>query len=226
MRTALPAFLVLLFLWMSWPAPGAAQQASPTSLAQPLTPGGTETPPQPTSLPPGISTPLEEATLRGRVTISGHAPAGWELAFGYRDDPTGTWFRLANSPEPLTGDFLTDWDTTLLTDGLYTLRLRVFAPEAVQEYRVNIRIRNTTPEETPTPAGTPTPTATASPTPLPSATPTITHTPAPPPTPLPPNPAELHPAQIGLYFGFGALVVIAAFGLFGLLLTLSRKLRA
>ncbi|MCS6993545.1 MAG: hypothetical protein NZP74_06900 [Anaerolineales bacterium] len=225
MRKALPA-LLLLFFWMTCPGRIAAQEASATPPATSLTPGATEPVTNPSAVAPGISSPAADSTLNGLVTIRGSAPAAWELAFGYRNDPTGTWFRLAASSEPREGDLLNDWDTTLLTDGLYTLRLRIFAADSAQDYLVNIRIRNYSPEDTPTPAGTPTPTPTASPTPLPSATPTITFTPAPLPTPLPPNPAQLHPPQIGLYFGAGALTVTAVFTFFGLLLVLSKKLRA
>lgn len=225
MRKSLPAILLLL-LWMTWPAPGAAQGDSPTPLAAPLTPGATDPVTSLTAVPPGITSPLADSTLSGIVTISGSAPAAWELAFAYRDDPTETWFPLAASPTPLAGDLLPAWDTTLITDGLYTLRLRIIAADSFQDYLVNIRIRNYSSTETPTPAGTPTPTATASITPLPSATPTVTYTPAPPPTPLPTNPAVLQTSTIGLHLGKGALLTAAIFAAFGLLLALSKKLRA
>lgn len=225
MRKALPA-LLLLFVWMTWPQPGAAQQASPTPAPATPTPGETDPPTGLTPVPPGISAPPAEAILSGIVTISGSAPAAWELSFAYRDDPTGTWFPLAASPDPLTGDLLPAWDTTLITDGLYVLRLRIISDDAAQDYLVNIRIRNYSPTETPTPAGTPTPSATASITPLPSATPTVTYTPALLPTPLPTNPAVLQTSEIGLHFGKGALTVAAVFVLFWLLLTLSKRLRS
>ncbi len=225
MRNILPALLLLLF-WMTWPQPGAAQGAPSTPQAITLTPGESGPVTSLSPAPPGITAPLADSTLSGLVTISGSAPAAWELAFAYRDNPTGTWFPLAASPNPLTGDLLPAWDTTLITDGLYTLRLRILAADSFQDYLQDIRIRNYSPTETPTPAGTPTPTATASITPLPSATPTVTYTPAPPPTPLPTNPAVLQPSQIGLHFGQGALAVAAVFAFFGLFLTLSRKLRS
>lgn len=225
MRKVILATL-LLFFWMTWPKLAAAQEASPTPSAIPLTPNESGLVTSLTAVPPGITSPLADSTLSGIVTISGSAPAAWELAFTYRDDPTGTWFPLAASPDPFTGDFLPAWDTTLITDGFYTLRLRVFAADSFQDDLVEIRIRNYSPTETPTPAGTPTPTATASLTPLPSATPTITYTPAPLPTPLPTNPAILQTPEIGLHFGQGALTVAAVFTFFGLLLAISKKLRS
>ncbi len=225
MRKLLPA-LLLLFFWMTWPQPGAAQQASPTPQAATPAPGGTDPLTGLTPVPPGLSAPLAGSTLSGIVTISGSAPAAWELAFAYRDDPTGTWFPLAASSEPLTGGLLPAWDTTLITDGLYTLRLRVSAADSFQDDLVDIRIRNYSATETPTPAGTPTPTATASITPLPSPTATVTYTPAPLPTPLPANPAALQTSEIGLHVGKGALAVAAVFAFLGLLLTVSKKLRS
>ena len=225
MQKVLPA-LLLLFFWMTCPQPGSAQGVFPTPQTATLTPGGTDPLTNLTPVPPGITAPLAEATLSGIVTISGSAPNRWELAFAYRNDPTGTWFPLAASSDPLTGDLLPAWDTTLITDGLYTLRLRVFTADSFQDFLIDIRIRNYSPTETPTPAGTATPTPTASLTPLPSATPTITYTPALSPTPLPTNPAVLPTSQIGLHVGKGALAVAAIFAFFGVLLALSKKLRS
>lgn len=204
---------------MFWPQPVAAQQASPT-------PGETQPVTDLTPVPPSISAPLAESTLIGIVTISGAAPEGWELAFAYQNNPTDTWFPLAASPDPLIGDFLPAWDTTAITDGFYTLRLRIISADAVQDYLVNVRIRNYSATETPTPAATATITPTPSITPLPTITPTASYTPAPPPTPLPPNPAVLQPFEIAIHFGKGALAVAAVFAFFGLLLAVSKKLRS
>lgn len=218
--------LLLLFFWMTWPQPGAAQQASPTPQAVTPTPGESSPATGVTPVPPGIIAPLADSTLSGIVTISGSAPAAWQLAFAYRHDPTGTWFPLAASPDPLTGDLLPAWDTTLITDGFYTLRLRVFTADSAQDYHVDIRIHNYSATETPTPAATPTITPTASLTPLPTFTPTVTFTPAPPPTRLPTNPAVLQTTEIAINFGQGALAAAAIFAFFGLLLTISKKLRS
>lgn len=227
MKKAL-AVIILLVLWMTCPKPGAVQENSPTPQAVTLTPGETTPVTDLTPVSPGFTAPLENAALNGIVTISGSAPAAWELAFAYPNDPTGTWFLLASSSDPFTGDLLAAWDTTLITDGPYTLRLRVFAADSIQDYFLNIRIRNNSPTETPTPIETPTPTITltASLTRQPSATPTVTYTPALPPTPLPANPAALQTDEIGLHFGTGALTVAAIFSFFGLLLALSLKLRS
>jgi hypothetical protein len=225
MPKSLLALLALLF-WMTLPQPATAQEVSLTPSPTIPAPGETGLPESLTPVLPGISDPLENAILNGVVTISGSAPGAWELAFAYQDDPTGTWFPLAAASEALTGDFIPAWDTTVITDGFYLLRLRVLAADSAQDYLVNIRIRNYSATETPTPAATPTVTPTPSVTPLPSATPTVTYTPAPPPTPLPPNPATLPTHEIALNFGKGALAVTAVFALFGLLLTISKKLRS
>lgn len=218
--------LLLLFLWMPWPQPGAAQQVSPTPQALTLTPGEAQPVTDLTPAPPGLSAPPAESTLSGIVTISGSAPAAWELAFAYQNDPTGTWFPLAASSDPLTGDILPAWDTTAITDGFYILRLRILAADSAQDYLVNIRIRNYSATETPTPAATSTITPTPSLTPLPTVTPTASYTPALPPTPLPANPAVLQTSEIAIHFGKGALVVSSVFAFFGLLLALSKKLRS
>ncbi len=218
--------LLLLFFWIAWPQPGAAQQTSPTSQISTLTPGETQPGTNLTPVPPGISAPLAGSILSGIITISGSAPGAWELAFAYPNDPTGVWFPLAASPDPLSGDLLAAWDTTAITDGFYLLRLRVFAADSVQDFLIDVRIRNYSATETPTPAATPTITPTASNTPLPTFTPTASYTPAPPPTPLPTNPAVLQTSQIATHFGKGALAITAIYIFFGLLLTLSRKLRS
>jgi hypothetical protein len=218
--------LALLVLWINLPQPASAQETSPT----PGTPAPAETegglPAEVTPLPPGISDPLPNAILGGVASISGSAPSAWDLSFAYSDDTTGTWFPIASSPDPLSGGAFADWDTTDITDGFYILRLRVFSADAIQEFTVNIRVRNYTPLDTPTPSATFTLTSTPPATPLPTFTPTVTFTPALSPTPLPPNPATLNPNEIALNFGKGALGVTAVFAFFGLLLMVSRKLRS
>lgn len=225
MRKSLLALLLILF-WITWPQPATAQEVTSTPATPSPAPAGGGLTDSLTPVPPGISDPFENASLSGVVSISGSAPAAWDLSFAYANDATGTWFFLASSTEPVSGAFVPAWDTTLISDGFYLLRLRVFSADAAQEFLVNFRIRNYSDTETPTPAFTPTITPTASATPLPTFTPTVTYTPAPPPTPLPPNPATLNPQAIAVNFGKGALGVTAVFAFFGLLLVISKKLRS
>lgn len=228
MQKSLPAFLLLLF-FLTLPRPVAAQEASPTPETPTPTPGGQEIPSSPAPVPNGISNPQEGAVLSGQVTISGAAAGAWNLAFGYQDDPAGTYFPLADSYQPVTGDLLPAWDTTLLTDGAYRLRLRVLTQEGQQDFTENITIYNPKVQASPSPAIPPSetpvlsaPSATATPVPSPIPTGTATE----PPTPLPPNPVILKPQEIAIQLGKGAASVAALFVIFGLFLAVSKKLRS
>lgn len=134
-----------------------------------------------------ISLPAPGAPLEGVVTITGTADHPWfeayDLAFAYADDPTDTWFPMGDPVDtPVTEGRLGIWDTSGLTDGEYTLRLRVWLQDGTVliARAPGLRIRNYLAVETPTPV----PTALASPTPVPP-TPTSTPWPVPAPTPEP-----------------------------------------
>jgi hypothetical protein len=124
-----------------------------------------------------IITPLEGATVSGSVAILGTAThpqfERYELAFAYNANPTDTWFSLQDPVQTqVVNDVLGRWDTTGVTDGVYTLRLRVYAADrAVTESLVRgVKVQNATPAP-------PTPTAPAVTAPPPanvaSATPVI-----------------------------------------------------
>ncbi len=159
-----------------------------------------------------ISSPTGGEALQGSVTISGTtAVEGFdyaELSFGYADDPTGTWFLIAEMGDPVEEDVLAQWDTTTITDGVYTLRLVVEREgDPLTATVTGLRVRNYTSLETETP--------TAARTAYPGAQ---TNTPPPPPTSLPPpptalptNPAQISAAGIIKNIGYGALAVVAAF---------------
>jgi hypothetical protein len=186
---------------------------------------------------PAINLPRPGDVLQGVVAITGSDDVpgfiSGEVSFTYADDPTGTWFLISLLSQPVTFDRLATWDTTVITDGNYVLRLRVsLADGSTRETIVSgLRVRNYTPIETPTPTAT-VPTATVPtailPTPVaPTATPTptITMTPTPFPTPtrMPNNPATLAPSDVSSSIVYGGLAVILSFILFGLYLWLRRK---
>jgi hypothetical protein len=110
-----------------------------------------------------ISSPSEGQIVQGMVVVSGSVTvlgfSSYELSFAYNDDPTQTWFLLTTSSLPVFESELGTWDTTTLTDGDYTLRLRIFLLDGtVQETTVTgLRVRN----YTAVPTSTFTPTATA-----------------------------------------------------------------
>jgi hypothetical protein len=126
-----------------------------------------------------ISLPVAGSAVSGVVTLRGTADHPWfqsyDLAFAYSPNPTETWFPVGDPVRtPVRDDRLGIWDTTGITDGNYTLRLRVWLTDGTLLVGLveDVRVRNYHPAETPTPA----PTSYPSPTPL---TPTPTETPWP-----------------------------------------------
>ncbi len=128
-----------------------------------------------------ITSPLEGAILNGLVPVTGTAThpqfQRYELSFAYSPNPTDTWFPLQPpAGNQVINEIIGRWDTTLISDGVYTLRLRVYFSETahLEAFVPNIRVQNNAPTQpppastpaTPTPPGvditlpaTPTPTA-------------------------------------------------------------------
>lgn len=177
-----------------------------------------------------ITSPAPGAALRGEVTITGTTDvpgfASSQLDFSYASNPTDTWFALQTSTQPAADSALAVWDTTLITDGDYILRLRVFLTDGTfQEVTVPVKVQNDTPIPTPTPLLTSTPDGLDAGLPTPflvAASPTPTPTPRPSPTPLPTNAASLDQTTIYTSLGRGALVILGLFAFAGLLLRFRR----
>jgi hypothetical protein len=145
-----------------------------------------------------ISSPRDRASVRGQVPIEGSANhpqfQKYEIHFGPEPNPGDQWTPIGGSPfsVPVVQGRLGLWDTTLIPDGVYSLRLRVVRLDGnYDDYFVRgIQVSNTRPTETPTPAASPTE---APPTPTPTPTPTVvigvpaieSPTPVPTSTPLP-----------------------------------------
>jgi hypothetical protein len=163
--------------------------------------------------------------VTGTVTVLGFS--SYELSFAYMDDPTGTWFTLQNSSLPVFEDELGSWDTTTLTDGDYSLRLRAFLLDgSMQETTVSdLHVRN----YTAVPTSTATATATAfaefaAPTAQLIAPEIATATPVhPTPTPFPPNPAGLELPSISWALGKGAILALLLILGVSLILRLRRE---
>ena len=142
-----------------------------------------------------IDSPQAGEAVQGVVPVRGTSAVdgfiSYQLAFSHSDDPTETWFVLANSADAINNGILGEWDTSNITDGTYQLRLIVQREneDSIVVLVEGLRVRNYTPIETETPGPTKTPapgeTAAPSETPLP-----IT------PTDLPVNPAELSAREI------------------------------
>lgn len=111
-----------------------------------------------------------------------------EIFFGYMDDTSDTWFWLVESSQPIANGTIFNWDTTVIPDGNYRLRLRVFTTSgSYTDYAVeSVRVRNYSIIETSTPVTDSTP-----------ADPVVTQTitmPAPVPTTVPAT-ATVFPAN-------------------------------
>jgi hypothetical protein len=204
-----PIFLALALILMLFPQPVLAQERTDLVIASPET----------GQIVQGL------AIVTGTVTVLGFS--SYELSFAYMDDPTGTWFTLQNSSFPVFEDELGSWDTTTLTDGDYSLRLRAFLLDgSIQETTVSdLHVRNYT--AVPTSTATVTATAFAKiapPTAQLIASEIAPATPShPTPTPFPPNPAGLEMPSIPWALGRGAILALLLILGVGLILRLRRE---
>lgn len=182
------------------------------------------------SPPVAITSPAPGDAIRGEVTVTGTTDipgfTSSQLDFSYASNPTNTWFTLQTSSQPLVDSPLSVWDTTLISDGDYVLRLRVFLEDGtLQEVVVPVKVQNDTPILTPTPVITPTPDKleVQFPTPfLVASSPTPTPTPRPTPTPLPTNAMSMDRTAVYTSLGRGALVILGLFALVGIILRFRR----
>lgn len=167
-----------------------------------------------------IFSPYAGQALQGTVLITGEIniedPFLVELTFAYSNDQRDTWFIIHESEDTKPGEFSFEWDTTTITDGVYTLRILVRTDQGQSTDLVaGLRVRNYSAIETNTPelTSTPAPADTLAP----ISSPTLATTPRPfTPTPLPPNPAQIDSTDIGLSIGKGGLVVISFFVILGI----------
>jgi hypothetical protein len=168
-----------------------------------------------------ILSPEPGQALKGSVPIQAQVSTSdiesLELTFAYEGDRTNTWFLLAEITAPWDEEKYVNWDTTILTDGDYVLRLVLTHSDGLQETATapGLRVRNYSPVETntPSPSETPLPQETV----VPTQTLTPTATPVPPTgTPLPSNPALVSPGDITDNLGRGALAAAAVFMVIGI----------
>ena len=187
---------------------------------------------------PAISEPVAGQALSGQISVVGTADApnfaSAELAFAYAADPTGTWFPLARLTQPLQESTLAAWDTTQISDGEYSLRLRVYSQDGTfQDFTVTgLQVRNSAPPATSTsapatsqpaeevPASTEESLLVVESAPAPTVTPAPVLPSGPTPQPLPANPAALRVDQINFYLTRGALLAFTMFVVLGLFLKL------
>lgn len=177
---------------------------------------------------PGVTltSPQPGAVLRGQVEIFGQMDvpgfSSAELAFSFASGPADSWFPIQTFPQPATDSLLAVWDTTSVTDGDYTLHLRVYFQDGTSQDAAitDLKIRNevVVPTETPTEIfqiSTPIIVESQDATPLPFPTQTLVIS---LPTTLPSNPAALNKESVYSTFFNGALMALVVFGLASLLL--------
>ena len=180
---------------------------------------------------PAILSPRADEIVLGQISIIGSTDianfASARLDFKYASDSADTWFFLQTLAQPARETPLYLWDTTLITDGDYILRLRVILIDGTfQEVTVPVTIQNDSPIPTPTPESSATPEPSIGllvPTPFfLAASPTPTDIPRPTPTALPENPAALNQNAIVGSLSRGALVIFGLFVFSAILLRFRR----
>jgi hypothetical protein len=176
-----------------------------------------------------ITSPHAGNVLRGQVEIIGNMNidnfASAELAFSYVTNSTNTWFSIQTFPQPVQNTTMAIWDTTLLTDGDYILRLRVTLQDgSFKDVTVSdLKIRND--EPFPTETSVPTLSFQSADNALSTSTvqPAVTQISFPSSTPLPANPASVATSSIYTTFARGGLVTLVLFIIFSFLLRFRRN---
>ena len=126
-----------------------------------------------------ITSPEMGEELRGQVAIVGSASIGsfqfYKVEFGVGPNPQ-QWAVIGDlHDKPVLNGQLTIWDTTVLPDGVYTLKLQAVRQDGNwDEFLVRqVVIVNAKPTSTPTPTVTPTQKTTPTPRATPKATATL-----------------------------------------------------
>ena len=109
-----------------------------------------------------VLSPVPGLALQGNILIKAEINLedyiSAELSFSYADDPRDTWFLIHEIKEPTIEGLNVEWDTTILTDGDYTLRVIVITEQDQYSKIVpGLRVRNYSAIETHTPVPTSTP---------------------------------------------------------------------
>ena len=207
-----PWIMALLLFSPGWPA-AAGGGEKPVAGAGIVDPTATEEP------KPAIISPGPGEALQGMVEIAGTTDVpGFrrvEIAFAYQSDKTSTWFLLQQSSDRVKEGALASWDTTMITDGTYRLRMQVFLQDGqiLESTLSGLRVRNYTTIETSTPEVRPAGRATPTPTSTPRADFQPESVDA---TPLPTNPAQVTAQHLQASVLRGVMVVFGA-GLLGML---------
>ncbi len=96
-----------------------------------------------------IDSPSANGTVSGTVEIRGTAAVAgmtsYSVDFAYGQNPTNTWFPIADGTTPVQHGVLAEWDTTGISEGTYSLRLTAYLQDSsVRDILVvGIRVRRT-----------------------------------------------------------------------------------
>jgi hypothetical protein len=103
-----------------------------------------------------ITSPTEGQALSGLVTISGSANhpefARYELAYGPDPNPNDAWQPFAEGNQVVDNGTLGTWNTSVIADGQYALRLRVIRADSnySEGFVRGLQVSNSGPVGTPT----------------------------------------------------------------------------
>jgi hypothetical protein len=188
-----------------------------------------------------ITAPRYGETISGLVLVMGTALSPdfhhYELAFAVDPNPDDEWFPVQDAvAQQVQENVLGAWDTTLVADGPYLLRLQIVHNDGTtQATTIQVMVINATPTPLPTPSPTalPTMTPTAGPTPTPLIYQPPTRTPRPTITPGGPTPtprpsrrrSPLDSDQLRGAACTGVYITLALFGLMALYFGLRRVVR-
>lgn len=148
-----------------------------------------------------IISPLPGEAVQGLAQITGSVEVenfqSYHLEFAFGDTSGQTWFPIIQSSSQVIDGLLGEWDTSVLADRIYNLRLTVNRTDAEPIVLVveGLRVRNYSSIET----STPQPTTEAQPataTPLVETAATQTAAPQSSPTQLPENTASIGPDRV------------------------------
>jgi hypothetical protein len=138
-----------------------------------------------------ITSPVDGQQLFGLADITGSAAhpdafASYTLEYDELSEPAAQWFLVQERvTQQVQNDVLGAWNTNMVPDGVYQLRLRVFLDDGqIGEFVVsNLRVINSEPTPVPTVAVEPAGATPSTPTPGPSPTSLIEQPPGNDPSP-------------------------------------------
>jgi hypothetical protein len=103
-----------------------------------------------------ITSPTDGQAISGLVTITGSADhpdfARWELAYGPDPNPNDAWQPFTEGNQPVLNGTIGTWNTGVIADGGYMLRLRVIRRDSnySEAFVRGLQVSNSAPIGTPT----------------------------------------------------------------------------